>query len=195
MLAGALAVPLAAEGQLAERVHRLGWLSDGSAALAAVAAAKQLLVDGMRERGYVQGKNLVIESRYADGKSDRLPELAAQLVGLKVDLIVANGPAVLRAAKAVSATVPIVAIDFETDAVAARFIETLARPGGNVTGIFAINRSSAANGSRCSRMSSPLSRASRPSGTPPALGTIERDRKDRRHARAEGRRVRGRRRG
>jgi putative ABC transport system substrate-binding protein len=90
----------------------------------------------MRQRGYVQGKNLTIESRYAEGKGERLHQLAAQLVGLKVDLIVANGPVVLRAAKAVTATVPIVAIDFETDAVAERFIETLARPGDNITGIF-----------------------------------------------------------
>ena len=89
---------------------------------------------GLRELGYVEGKNIVIEYRYAEGKIDRLPALAAELVRLKVDVIVTGGPAVTRAAKEATATIPIV-MTMDTDPVGNGFVASLARPGGNITGL------------------------------------------------------------
>ena len=88
----------------------------------------------MRELGYVEGKNIVIEWRYAEGKIDRLPALAAELVRLKVDVIVTAGPAATRAAKQATATIPIV-MAFDNDPVGSGFVANLARPGGNITGL------------------------------------------------------------
>ena len=89
---------------------------------------------GLRELGYVEGKNIVIEWRYAEGKLDRLPALAAELVRLKVDVIVTTGPTVTRAAKEATTTIPIV-MAFDTDPVGNGFVASLARPGGNITGL------------------------------------------------------------
>ena len=95
----------------------------------------------LRERGYIEGQNIAIEYRYAEGKHDRFPELAAELVRLKVDIIVAaGGPNVIRAAKNATKTIPIVMVGAGADPVEAGFIESLARPGGNVTGITNLNR-------------------------------------------------------
>ncbi len=88
---------------------------------------------GMRELGYEEGKNYVIEFRWADGKNDRLPELAAELVRLKVDVIVTHGTIPLRAAMNATATIPIVTAS-SGDVVALGFVTNLARPGGNMTG-------------------------------------------------------------
>jgi putative ABC transport system substrate-binding protein len=90
----------------------------------------------MGELGYVEDRNLAIDYRFAEGRTDRLPELAAELIGLRVDVIIALGPAAVEAAKARTATVPIVASDLESDPVAAGFVASLARPGGNITGTF-----------------------------------------------------------
>src|SRR5207253_11307382 len=89
---------------------------------------------GLRELGYVEGKNIVIEWRSAEGKLDRLSELAAELVRLKVDVIVTGGPLPTRAAKEATVTVPIV-MAFDNDPVGLGFIGSLARPGGNITGL------------------------------------------------------------
>src|SRR4029450_1077762 len=90
----------------------------------------------LRERGYIEGQSIAIESRYAEGKRDRLPELAAELVRLKVDIIVvAGGDGPIRAAKNATKTIPIVMGGTGPDPVEAGFIESLARPGGNVTGV------------------------------------------------------------
>jgi ABC-type uncharacterized transport system substrate-binding protein len=90
----------------------------------------------LRELGYIDGKNIAIEYRHAEGKLDRLPELAAELVRLKVDIIVAaGGPNIVRPAKNATKTIPIVMVDAGRDPVDAGLIESLARPGGNVTGI------------------------------------------------------------
>ena len=90
----------------------------------------------LRELGYIEGQNIAIEYRYAEGKIDRLPELAAELVRLKVDVIVvAGGDAWIRAAKNATKTIPIVMAGSGGDPVEAGFIESLARPGGNVTGL------------------------------------------------------------
>src|SRR5215468_5291938 len=88
----------------------------------------------MRELGYIEGKNILIEYRYADGKVDRLPALAAELLNLKVDVIVTAGPAVTRAAKQATAKVPIVMAS-DDDPVGSGFVANLARPGGNITGL------------------------------------------------------------
>ena len=89
---------------------------------------------GLRELGYVEGKNIVIEWRYAEGKLDRLPALAAELVRLKVDVIVTAGPTATRAAKEATITIPIVMAQ-DNDPVGNGFVASLARPGGNITGL------------------------------------------------------------
>src|SRR5262245_6024338 len=89
---------------------------------------------GLRELGWIPGSTIVIEQRYADGKSDRLPKLAAELVQLKVDLIVANGSLAIRAAREATDTVPIV-MAVAYDPVREGHVQSLARPGGNVTGL------------------------------------------------------------
>jgi ABC-type uncharacterized transport system substrate-binding protein len=90
----------------------------------------------LRERGYIEGQNIAIEYRYAEGKRDRLPELAAELVRLEVDIVVvAGGPTPIRAARNATKTIPIVMVGAGTDPVEAGLVESLARPGGNVTGI------------------------------------------------------------
>ena len=89
---------------------------------------------GLRELGYVEGKNIVIEWRYAEGKLDRLPALAAELVRLKVDIIVSGGPTVTRPPRKQLSTIPIVMAQ-DTDPVGNGFVASLARPGGNITGL------------------------------------------------------------
>ena len=126
----ALCIP--AEAQQAKKVPRIGYLSgtSSSATLARVEAFRQ----GLRELGYVEGKNIVIEYRWAEGNSDRLPRLAAELVRLKVDVIVSNGSGPTRSAKHATVTIPIV-MTFEDDPVGNGFVASLARPGGNITGL------------------------------------------------------------
>jgi len=94
----------------------------------------------LRERGYIEGQNIAIEYRYAEGKRDRYPELAAELVRLKVDLIVVAGGTGTQAATNATKTIPIVMVGGGVDPVEAGFIESLARPGGKVTGITNLNR-------------------------------------------------------
>src|SRR5215470_9589666 len=133
LFAGALlAVAVTAQAQQPKKVRRIGYLSgtSSSATLARVEAFRQ----GLHELGYVEGKNIVIEYRYAEGKNDRLPALAADLVRLKVDVIVSTGPAPTRSAKQATVTIPIV-MAFEDDPVGSGFVASLARPGGNITGL------------------------------------------------------------
>ena len=95
----------------------------------------------LRELGYIEGQNIAIEYRYAEGKVDRLPELAAELVRLKVDIIVvAGGDPFIRAAKNATKTIPIVMVGQGSDPVAVGLVDSLARPGGNVTGITNLTR-------------------------------------------------------
>jgi len=89
---------------------------------------------GLEERGYTEGKNIIIEWRFAEGKADRLPVLAAELVRLKVDVIVSAGPAATGPAKEATVTIPIV-MAFDNDPIGSRFVASLARPGGNITGL------------------------------------------------------------
>ncbi len=138
-LAGSLlAAPLAAEAQPAGKAARIGVLSPGSPSgagrnpsdLAVLFAAFR---EGLRELGYVEGQNIKIESRWAEGNYDRLPGLAADLVRLKVDVIVTYGTPASQAAKRATGTIPIVMAAI-IDPVASGLVTSIARPGGNLTG-------------------------------------------------------------
>ena len=120
-----------AQAQQPARIPRIGILSAGSVSVQS--ARVEALRQRLRELGYVEGKNIVIEYRYADGKLERLPDLAAELVRLKVDVIVTSGSAILPAKKA-SATIPIVFAG-SSDPVGTGLVSSLARPGGNITGL------------------------------------------------------------
>ena len=124
------APPIAA--QQPTKVPRIGFLGASSASV--LAARIEAFRQGLRELGYVEGKNIVIEWRSAEGKLDRLPALAAELVRLKVDVIVTTGPAPTRPAKEATSTIPIV-MAFDNDPVGNGFVASLARPGGNITGL------------------------------------------------------------
>jgi putative tryptophan/tyrosine transport system substrate-binding protein len=121
-----------AEAQQSNKVPRIGFLfaTNPSATIGRIQAFRQ----GLHERGYVEGKTILIEYRYGEGKLDRMPALASELVGLKVDLIVTGGPADTRAAKQTTTIIPIVMAQ-DTDPVGSGFVASLARPGGNITGL------------------------------------------------------------
>jgi putative ABC transport system substrate-binding protein len=121
-----------AEAQQPAKTPRIGYLEAASAS--ANTTRREAFRQGLRELGYIEGQNIRVEYRYADGKVDRLPSLAAELVHLKVDVIVSAGPAATRAAKAATATIPIVMTQ-DTDPVGNGFVASLAHPGGNVTGL------------------------------------------------------------
>src|SRR5262245_36501053 len=121
-----------AEAQQMGKVPRIGFLSGQS--LSTISARTEAFRQGLRELGYVESKNIVIEWRYADGKLDRLPALAADLVRLKVDIIVTGGEIVTRVVKKATSTIPIV-MTSDPDPVANGFVTSLARPGGNITGL------------------------------------------------------------
>src|SRR5262249_45901231 len=126
----ALGVP--AEAQQPTKVPRIGYLSStsSSAGSSRIEAFRQ----GLRELGYVEGKNITIEWRYAEGKLDRLPALAAELVRFNVDIIVSASPPVTHAAQEATVTIPIV-MAHDPDPVGNGFVASLARPGGNITGL------------------------------------------------------------
>ena len=136
-LAGFLAVFLVvgvglAQAQQPKKVSRIGFLSATSPS--AIAARIDAFRQGLRELGYVEEKNIVIEYRYAEGNLDRLSELAAEMMRLKVDVIVSAGPPITRAAKQATVTIPIV-MAFDNDPVGNGFVASLARPSGNITGL------------------------------------------------------------
>jgi len=121
-----------AEAQQAAKVPRIGYLTGDS--LSAITARTEAFRQGLRDLGYIEGKTVVIEWRLADGKADRLSSLAAELVRLKVDVIVTGGSAVTRVVKEATATIPIVMTQ-DRDPVGSGFVASLARPGGNITGL------------------------------------------------------------
>lgn len=121
-----------AHAQQTTRTPRIGFLF--VSALSSNSARIEAFRQGLRELGYVEGKNIVIEWRSADGKPDRVPALAAELTGLKIDLMVTAGPAATRPAKETTVAIPIVMAQ-DTDPVGNGFVASLARPGGNITGL------------------------------------------------------------
>jgi putative ABC transport system substrate-binding protein len=125
-----LATTLAADAQQPAKASRIGILRSGSAPDPLVEAFRQ----GLRELGYAEGRNIVIEYRWAEGRDTRLPDLAADLVRLQVDVIVAAGQAPALAAKHATATIPIV-MPVSADPVGLGLVASLGRPGGNVTGL------------------------------------------------------------
>src|SRR5205823_6525300 len=120
------------EAQQPKKIPRIGFLAATSPSVEA--ARIEAFRQGLRELGYVEGKNIVIEWRWAEGKFDRLPDLAAELVRLDVDVIVTGGSTSTGAAKKATTTVPIVMAQVN-DPVGSGFVVSLARPGGNMTGL------------------------------------------------------------
>jgi putative tryptophan/tyrosine transport system substrate-binding protein len=132
LLAGAIS----AEAQQAAKIARIGYLSPSTPTLAA--RLFEEFRQGLRELGYVEGKTLVLEVRYGEARIERLPALARELVGLKVDVIVAGTDAAIAAVKRETQTIPIV-MTTSNDPVGTGFVASLARPGGNITGLSAIS--------------------------------------------------------
>jgi len=131
LFAGALlAVAATVEAQQPKKAPRIGWLGAARTSAPRMEAFRQ----GLHELGYAEGKNIFIEYRYAEGKLDQLPALAADLVRLNVDVIVAGSPQVTRSAKQATSIIPIV-MAFDDDPVGSGFVASLARPGGNITGL------------------------------------------------------------
>src|SRR5215813_2774355 len=126
------------EAQQTKKVPRIGYLSNFDPATESTRS--ELCSQALRELGYIEGQNIAFEYRYAEGKLDRLPEFAAELVRLKVDIIMTGGAATIRAAKNATETISIVMTGGGLDPVAAGLVESLARPGGNVTGITNLSR-------------------------------------------------------
>ena len=121
-----------AQAQQPTKIPRIGYLE--ATTLSANAARIEAFRQGLRELGYVEGKNIIIVKRSAEGKLDRLPALAAELVRFKVDVVVTSGPLATRAAKEATPSIPII-MGFDNDPVGNGFIASLARPGGNITGL------------------------------------------------------------
>jgi len=130
LLLSLLAVPLAAAAQPLGQVSRIGFLSTTPPP----AQRWEALLDGLRERGYREGQNLVFERRFSEGKAERFPELAAELVQLRVDCILVTTTPAALAAKHATQTIPIVILT-AIDPVDAGLVASLARPGGNLTGL------------------------------------------------------------
>jgi putative ABC transport system substrate-binding protein len=152
-----LGTPLAADSQPAgKRVPRIGYLDGGS--LAANSVRLEAFRQGLRELGYVEGRTIGIEWQVAEGKAERLPDLAAELVRLGVDVIVTGGAGATRPAKEATATIPIV-MGQDSDPVGSGFVASLARPGGNVTGLSTLHP--AISGKRLEILKEVLPRLSR----------------------------------
>ena len=127
-----LVLGVIADAQQAKKVPRIGFLSFGSASSMAdrVDAVRQ----GLREHGYIEGRNIFLEHRYAEGNQNRLRDFAAELVSLKVDAVVSGGSIATRSAKEATSTIPII-MAYDSDPVESGIVASLARPGGNITGL------------------------------------------------------------
>ena len=132
---GLLCAPFAAEAQQARRIARIGFLVNNAPTHSpGDARVWDGIWQGLREQGWVEGHNLVVESRFSEGRAERFPGFAAELVRLKVDVIFASTPPAVRAAKEATTTIPIVMLGVG-DPVGLGFVASLARPGGNITGV------------------------------------------------------------
>src|SRR5262245_25818451 len=143
------ALSYAASAQQPKKVPRIGYLSSVDPAIESTRSEPFRLA--LRERGYIEGQNIATDYRYAEGKPDQYPELAVELVRLKVDIILAGGAGPIRAAKNATKTIPIVMWGLGADPVEAGLIESLARPGGNVTGITNLTTELVGSGWSCSK--------------------------------------------
>jgi putative ABC transport system substrate-binding protein len=133
------ALSYSASAQQPKKVPRIGYLSNNDPA--GESARAEAIRLALRDLGYIEGQNIAIEYRYAEGKLDRYHKLAAELVRLKVDIIVvAGGTVYVRAAKNATKTIPIVMTGAGIDPVGAGLVESLARPGGNITGLTQLTR-------------------------------------------------------
>jgi ABC-type uncharacterized transport system substrate-binding protein len=128
----AVSLPAGSDAQQATKIPRIGWLDSTSSSTSS--ARVDVFRQGLKNLGYTEGKDFVVERRYADSKVERLPALAAEFVRLKVAVIVTSGPGPTRAAKAATSTIPIV-MARDTNPVANGFVASLAHPGGNITGL------------------------------------------------------------
>jgi hypothetical protein len=138
------AIPSSASSRLAADIYRIGMLGSSVAGTAPTGPLHDALLGRLRELGYAEGRNLIIERRFTEGRNERYHALATELVNLKVDLIVAPGTAAALAAKEVTSTIPIVTV-VVGDPVGSQLIARLDRPGGNVTGTSS-SRPTARNG-------------------------------------------------
>jgi putative ABC transport system substrate-binding protein len=165
-----LTFSVSATAQQPTKVPRIGYLTPNP--LSAHSARYEAFRQGLRELGYVEGKNIVIEYRYAEGKQDRVPALAAELVRLKVDVIVTGGATATRAAKEATSTIPIVMTQ-DTDPVGTGFVASLARPAGNITGLSSL--ASELSGKRLELLKEVVPRLSRVAvfGSPTAPGNVQ----------------------
>jgi len=130
--AGLLAVPVGVEAQQPTRIYRVGYFVSGG--VVTTMPLLNALRQGLRELGWIEGQNIAIETRLAEGRTDELPRLASELVALPVDVIVAFGPQVIRAAQQATRTIPIV-MAIVHEPIAFGFVKSLARPEGNLTGL------------------------------------------------------------
>jgi len=178
-----VALSFSAEAQQPAKIPRIGYLTGAS--LSAISERIDAFRQGLRGFGYVEGKNIIIEWRQAEGKLDRLPALAAELVRLKVDVIVTGGPTATRPVKEATATIPIV-MATDPDPVGSGFVASLARPGGNVTGLATL--APEISGKQVELLKEIVSRLSRVAvlGTSTQPGTAQRLRETERAAGAFG---------
>jgi putative ABC transport system substrate-binding protein len=132
VMLGIIGGPITADAQQTNAMPRIGFL--GTATPSLMSVWLMALREGLRDRGYVEGQNLRIEYRWGEGKPERFPDLAADLVALKVDVIVTSGPHAIRAAQRATAVIPVVMAIVE-DPVEQGFVTSFARPGGNLTGL------------------------------------------------------------
>ena len=136
LCAALFALGFPAEAQQPTKIARIGFLSAASAF--SMSSRADAFRQGLRERGYVEGTNVLIESRYADGNPDRLRDLVAEIVGLKTEVIISGGPVVTRSLKEKTSTIPIVMTQ-DSDPVGSGMVVSLARPGGNITGLSSLS--------------------------------------------------------
>ena len=134
LLGGAAAWPIAAQAQQAPEVPRIGFVYAGSKAAAAVRI--EAILSGLRVSGYAAPAQVEIVARTAEGDPAQIAPLVAEVIAKNVNVFIVNGPVVLHAAHLATRTIPIVALDLETDPVASGVAASLARPGGNITGVF-----------------------------------------------------------
>src|SRR5262245_31310500 len=149
------ALCISAEAQQPTKIHRIGYLNPGDPVSRTYRT--EAFRQGLKELGYIEGKNIIIEYRFAEIKSDRLPELARDLVRLKVDIIFAGGHEATEAAKNATQTIPIVTSS--QDPVRSKFVAELSRPAGNITGL--VNLTSELVGKRLELLKEVISQLSR----------------------------------